>query len=455
LKKKFDVVVVGAGTGGCMAAKTVADAGLEVCLIDRKRQENVGNKVCGDAIGKHHFDNLGLSYPVAEELEREMVGIKIYSPDMETVFNVEGEGLYGFMVNRHRFGQRLLKIATDAGATFIESTQALKPMIKNHFVTGVSTKNLKIGEEVMLSSQVVVEASGLSAAMRTKLPPEIGIDATIRKEDVIVCYREIRRLKEQVSDPKFCEIYLNLQFAPGGYSWVFPESETRVNVGLGVVASGGSPNPKKQLYDHILSKQLFKGSSIVTGGGGQVPTRRPLDCMTGDGIVIIGDAACQVNPIHGGGMGPSMMGGAMAGKTIVEAISNGDPSRSGLWPYNARYMQSYGAKQAGLDVFRLLLQGLSDDDLNYGMKYRMITEKDLLKASVGEDIHLNLTEKTIRVLRGVKKLSLLKKLRETASLLRRMREHYYNYPASPQDFGEWKKETRRLVQEAVEMRVAS
>ena len=455
MKKKFDVVVVGAGTGGCMAAKTVADAGFEVCLIDRKRRENVGDKVCGDAIGKHHFDNLGLSYPVGEELEREMVGIKIYSPDGETVFNVEGEGLYGFMVNRHLFGQRLLKIATDAGATFIESTQALKPIIKEHFVTGVLTKNLKTGEEVTLSSQIVVEASGLSAVLRTKLPPEIGIDTTILKEDVVVCYREIRKLKEQISDTKFCEIYLNPQFAPGGYSWVFPESETKVNVGLGVVTSGGSPNPKKQLYNYILSKQLFKDSSIVTGGGGQVPTRRPLDCMIGNGVAIIGDAACQVNPIHGGGMGPSMTGGALAGKTIVEAMGNDDVSRSELWPYNASYMQSYGAKQAGLDVFRLFLQGLSDDDLNYGMKYRMITEKDFLKASMGEDVHLNLTEKTIRVLRGVKKLSFLKKLRETASLLKRMREHYQSYPTSPQDFGEWKKKTRHLVQEAVKMRVAS
>ena len=455
MEKKFDVVVVGAGTGGCMAAKTVADAGFEVCLIDRKRRENVGDKVCGDAIGKHHFDNLGLSYPVGEELEREMIGVKIYSPDVETVFNAEGEGLYGFMINRYLFGQRLLEIATDAGATFIESTQASKPIVKDHFVTGVLTKNLKTGEEVTLSSQVVVEASGLSAALRTKLPPEIGIDTTIHKEDVIVCYREIRKVKQQIPDSNFCEIYLNLQFAPGGYSWVFPESETKINVGLGVVASGGSPNPKKQLYNYILPKQLFKDSSIVTGGGGQVPTRRPLDCMTGNDIAIIGDAACQVNPIHGGGIGPSMMGGATAGKTIIEAMGNDDVSRSGLWPYNASYMQSYGAKQAGLDVFRMFLQGLSNDDLNYGMKYRLITENDLLKASMGEDIHLNLTEKTIRVLRGVRKFNFLNKLRETTSLIKRMREHYQNYPTAPQDFSEWKKKTRHLVQEAVKMRVAS
>ncbi|UCE29680.1 MAG: NAD(P)/FAD-dependent oxidoreductase [Candidatus Bathyarchaeota archaeon] len=453
--KKFDVIVVGAGTGGCIAAKTVADAGFKVCLIDRKKREEVGDKVCGDAIGKHHFDNLELDYPVEDELEREMVGIKIYSPDMETVFSVEGEDLYGFMVNRHLFGQRLLKIATDAGADFMESTQALRPTIENRFLTGVSAKNLKTGREINLHGQVVVDASGLSSVLRSRLPPELEIDTAINKEDIIVCFREIRRLKEQISDTSFCEIYLNLQFAPGGYSWVFPESETKVNVGLGVVTSRSSPNPKKQLYNCILTKKLFKGSSIVRGGGGQVPTRRPLNCMTGNGIAIIGDAACQVNPIHGGGMGPSMMGGAIAGKTIVEAISNDDVSRSGLWQYNVGYMQSYGAKQAGLDVFRLFLQGLSNDDLDYGMKYHMITEKDLLKASMGEDIHLSVTEKTIRVFRGVKRLGFVKRLRDTASLIKRMRKHYRSYPSSPEGFGKWKNEMRNLVREAVKMRVAS
>ena len=123
--------------------------------------------------------------------------------------------------------------------------------------------------------------------------------------------------------------------------------------------------------------------------------------------------------------------------------------------YNLRYTEGYGAKQAGLDVFRMFLQQVGDDNLDYGMKYRLITEEDLLKASMGEDIHLNLTEKTIRVLRGVRKLNFLNRLRETTSLIKRMREHYQNYPTSPQDFGEWKKKTRHLVKEAVKMRVAS
>ena len=49
--KNFDVVIIGAGSGGCLAAKTVAEAGIKVCMIDRKEEHNIGDKVCGDAIG--------------------------------------------------------------------------------------------------------------------------------------------------------------------------------------------------------------------------------------------------------------------------------------------------------------------------------------------------------------------------------------------------------------------
>jgi len=446
--KKFDAVVVGAGTGGCLAAKTVAEAGFEVCLIDRKRKEAIGDKVCGDAIGKHHFDDLKLDYPIGKELERKIVGAKLYSPDMETVFDVKGEGLYGFIVNRLHFGQRLLRSAVDAGSTLLGSTQVVEPIIKNGFVTGVLAKNLETGSKVTLLGQAVVDASGFSAVLRKKLPPGIGIGATVDKEDVVICYREIRELEEQVDEPDYCKLYLSQKWAPGGYSWFFPEGGKKVNVGVGVTMFSGFPNPKNQLYDNILSMPLFKGSSVVKAGTWYDPTRRPLDCMTGNGIVIVGDAACQVNPIHGGGMGPSMIGGSAAGKTIIEAMEREDLSREGLWSYNIKYMKSYGVRQAGLDVFRLFLHGIGDDDLNYGMRHRLITEEDLLKAEMGEDVRINITEATHRIFRGLGKLSLLKNLRDAANLMKKVREHYDNYPISPQGFEEWKRKAQDFIEEA-------
>lgn len=446
--KKFDLIVVGAGTGGCMAAKIAAEKGLEVCLIDRKAKEDVGEKVCGDAIGKHHFDQLKIECPKGEESKRKVEGIKVFSPDMKTVFHIKAEGFHGFIIDRLLFGQRLLNNAIDAGATFLESTQALQPFMENDYVTGVMSMDQKTGKEFPLYSKVVVDATGYSATLRRSIPPKCGIETDVNNEDVVICYREIRELEKQISESDYCEIYLNQTLFPGGYAWIFPEDGTKVNVGLGVAMASKFPNPKKHLYEKVLSQPLFAKSSLVKGGGGHVPTRRPLDCMTGNGIIIVGDAACHVNPIHGGGMGPSMMGGVLAGEAIVEAMEKGNVSREGLWLYNTKYMQSYGATQAGLDVFRLLLQKLSDDDINWGMKYELVTEQDIFRMRMGEDIHLNITEKTQRIFRGIKKLSLLKKLRDTANLLRNVKAHYRNYPESPKDFEAWKKKAHKLISQA-------
>jgi len=447
--KRFDVIVVGAGTGGSMTAKTVAKAGLDVCLMDRKPRVEIGEKVCGDAVGRHHFDRLGLAYPKGDELRTRIEGIKIYSPDMQTVFTVRSASLYGFILNRHGFGQRLLNDAVEAGAILLDSTIAVQPEVKDSSVVGVTAKDLKNHATIKMQSKVVIDASGFTAILRKKLPPQIGIDMSVNNEDVEACYREIRQLKDSDSDPQFCEIYLDQTQTPCGYHWIFPEGENRINAGLGVAMTKGFPNPKNQFYRKILPKSTFKNATVVKGGSWCVPTRRPLDCMSGNGIILVGDSACQVNPIHGGGIGPSMMGGSLAGKAIVDATEKGDFSREGLWQYNVNYMRVYGAKQAGLDIFRLfLLKSIGNEEINYGMKYKLITEDDLLKVSEGQNLRLRISDKTRRAFYGFGKLSMLRRLRDAANLLKKMKTHYTNYPRSPEDFDKWLEQTRSLMTEA-------
>jgi len=449
--RKFDVIVVGAGTGGCLAAKTVAEAGLKVCMIDRKNEHDIGDKVCGDAIGKHHFDNIGIAHPSGAELDQIIEGIKVYSPDMETVVNVKGEGVHGYLVNRQFFGQRLVKEAKNAGATLLDQTVVTEQVMKDGYVVGVLVKDLKTGNKFSLSAKVVIDASGYSAVLRKKLPSELGIETEVKNEDVEVCYREIREIKDPIADPGFCKIYLDLQRVPGGYYWIFPKSSTTVNVGLGVAMTEGFPNPKDLYNDLILSMPFFKGSRVLTGGGGLVPTRRPISPMVGNGVIIIGDAACQVNPIHGGGIGSSMMGGMKAAEVIIEALENGDMSREALWSYTGMFMKLYGAKQAGLDIFRMLLQRLSNKEMNYGMKHRLITDDDLLKTSMGEDLKLNITEKTGRLFKGLGSLSLIKKLNVTAKIMKDIKALYRNYPSSPEGLGEWEEKVQLLVDKAKNM----
>jgi flavin-dependent dehydrogenase len=274
------------------------------------------------------------------------------------------------------------------------------------------------------------------------------IENEVANADVEACYREIRQLKQETGNEGYCEIYLNQKVTPGGYTWIFPKGGAKVNAGLGICMRGKFPNPKNQFYKHILTKPVFEGSLLLQGGAWYDPTRKPLDNMVGNGVAIVGDAACLVNPIHGGGIGPSMLSGWLVGKTIVEALEKSDVSQKSLWPYNSRYMELYGTKQAGLDVFRNLLLTTRDEDLNYGMKYRVLMESDILKAGLGEEFRVSATDTAKRVFRGLKRIRFLNKLRLTVGFMKQVKTHYRNYPKTPKGFREWQRKTQVLFREA-------
>ena len=445
--EKFDVVVVGAGTAGCLAAKTLAEAGLKACLVERKKREEIGEKICGDALGEHHLKTLGLEKPQNGELEKRIEGIQIFSPDQNTVFTIAHEDFVGHLLNRRLFGQWLLKKALDKGATLLDSTMFIEPIIEDGFVTGILVKSAA-GKAIQLKSKVVVDASGFMGVVRHKLPEEMGIEREVANEDVEACYREIRQLKQEAENTKYCEIYLNQKVTPGGYTWIFPKGGAKVNAGLGIFMKGKFPNPKKQFYKYILTKPSFNGSLLLNGGAWFDPTRRPIDKMVGNGVVLVGDAACLVNPIHGGGIGPSMLSGFLAGHTIAEALEKGVADEKALWLYNKKYMETYGKKQASLDVFRRLLLTSSDADLNYGMNCKLLTEDDVLKAGLGDDFHLNITETAKRVFRGLKRVHFLNKLRLTVGLMRQVKAHYDTYPVTPENFENWRLQTENLINQA-------
>ncbi|MCW4046057.1 MAG: NAD(P)/FAD-dependent oxidoreductase [Candidatus Bathyarchaeota archaeon] len=445
--EKFDAVVVGAGTAGCLAAKTMAEAGLKVCLMDRKPQAEIGEKICGDALGEHHLKFLGLEKPHSGELEKRIEGVQIYSPDKQTIFTIADKDFIGYILNRRLFGQWLLKKAVDKGAVLMDSTQFLEPVLEKGFVTGVVAKTAA-GKKVQLQSKVVVDASGFMGVVRRKLPESMQIEREIANEDVEACYREIRQLKQESENTRYCEIYLGGKVAPGGYMWIFPKGGAKVNAGLGICMRGDFPNPKKQFYEHVLARPQFEGSLLLNGGAWWDPTRRPLDNMVGNGVVLVGDAASLVNPIHGGGIGPSMLSGYFAGQTIVEALENGNADQAALWRYNRRYHDTYGKKQASLDIFRIFLIASSDEDLDYGMGCKLVTEQDVLRAAMGDDFRLNITETARRVFRGRKRMGFLNKLRLTVSMMRQVRAHYDAYPETPENFEQWRQQTLSLISQA-------
>ena len=144
--EKFDAIIVGAGTAGCLAAKTMAESGLKVCIIEKKPREQIGEKICGDALGEHHLKFLGLEKPTGGELEAKIDGIKIYSPDENTVFTIADKDFVGYLLNRRLFGQWVLKKATDKGAVLEDNMNFRSPIIEKGAVVGLTAKNMKTGK---------------------------------------------------------------------------------------------------------------------------------------------------------------------------------------------------------------------------------------------------------------------------------------------------------------------
>lgn len=441
----YEVCIAGAGVAGVTLAREAARKGLKVLLLDRLPEEKIGDKVCGDALGSHHLERLKLNLP-RETYFSIYPGIEIYSPDMQSHLSIIANGLSSYALNRFEFGQFLLKLALDAGCEFNPETQVRKLIVEQNRVKGVKVVN-KDGSKGEVYAKVTVDATGASRVLSRELQA-LGFDQELNDDETLVCYREI--VKTRITPP-IPSIYLDMDDAPGGYFWAFPEGEGRVNVGLGVTKNSVNP---KLIFKKWMKKLPFLNDNIlgvVHSGGGVVPARRPIDSAVWNGFIAIGDAAFMVNPLHGGGIGSSMTGGFLAANTIADALEKDRVDEVGLWRFNLEYMRNYGTKQAALDVFRVFLQGLNNELINYGLAHGLIKSEDLLKASMGEKLRLNITEKASRFFMSIGKLSFLLKLKKAVKLMEDFRQFYLNYPPR-EEFEEWRNKVRafhKMVHEEI------
>jgi digeranylgeranylglycerophospholipid reductase len=446
MEDKCDVLIVGGGFAGAGLAWFLSRMnGLRIVLIDSKEKGKMGDKPCGDAVGKEHFDKLGLPVPVGKALEHLVEGIKIYSPDKETAWIVKGEG---YELDPPSYVDLLLSDAVKKGVEVMEKTTFVKPLLEGNKIIGGTIYDRKNNKSINLHSKVIVDASGNAAAVRSKLPRELPVTEEIDDLDTNIAYREVVITESEIEEPGILEIYLNQRTSPGGYWWMFPKGKNKANIGLGVQGGKGYP-PPKYFYEKYFSEVLpnLKVNEVLVRGGALVATRRPLTTMAWNNFIAIGDAAYTVNPVHGGGKGSSLISAYCASKALEEAISRSSFNAEDLWSINECYISRYGAKQASLDFFRLFLQGLSDQDINYGMKRGLIKEEDLLEISLTGDLKLSIAEKAIRLLSGLGRPSLLVKLKTVADCMKRLKQLYSEYPKKPEGLEVWRARVEELYKE--------
>jgi len=447
--KSFDVVVVGAGTGGTTAARFVAQKGLKVCLVDRKPRNQIGEKICGDAVGAEIFDLLKINHPKNEELSCRIKGAKLYSPNLKKCMTLEDPKQVGYVINRLEFGQKLLNEALDSGVQqFIDNAMALDLIYKDKSVSGVKIR-LKTGEKVDIQAKITIDASGFNSPLRKRVNSSF-VEKSVAKEDSILCYREIVKFSPQdlkVNDPDYITIIMDQEKAPGGYIWYFPKNESCVNIGLGTYMD--SKGKVKEYYQNFVFNEFIKTKKfeILSSGGGVVPVRRPLWSCADNGIIFVGDAACHVNPLHGGGIDPSMRAGFYAANTAEKAISSGDCSLKTLWEYNHKVMTDFGAEFASLDLLRIVLQKLSNKSLNFGLEKDLLTGNEILEISSKGNLNLSLIDMAAKAFKGIANPKLLLDLNYLRIKMNEMSKHFKKFPKNidnVQEFVAWKDNTEKI-----------
>jgi digeranylgeranylglycerophospholipid reductase len=138
--------------------------------------------------------------------------------------------------------------------------------------------------------------------------------------------------------------WIDESVAPGGYAWVFPKGEGRANVGLGVQADLARATALSCLDRFIERERALTTGSPVTLVAGNVSVAPPCRRLVGNGLMIVGDAARQVDPLTGGGIINAMTSGRLAAQVAADALQAGDVSAIGLMAYQVEAERVLGRR---------------------------------------------------------------------------------------------------------------
>lgn len=463
----YDIIIAGGGLAGMIVATSAAyysKQSLKILVIDRNSFLDLGKKtlngwICGDAVGKNSVDymtsRIGISWGWPE-IEHPVKGVIAYSPDHKTGISFDGDG---YILNRRLLPKKQLEDARKLGVEVMENV-ALRSLLKdNNFVIGVEGEELNTKKVIKKTAKVIIDCTGVTSVLRSNLPIKSYIEKKIDRNDLESTGRYIYNFKvngedKTYFDPDYCIIHLDQKLAPGGYAWVFPKGHDKVNIGLGVQQLafnlynknyGTSKNIKNLIDEYVKLNPVISEPELPntevdkdnTWGTWQVSVRRQNDCMVGNGYMLVGDSAWMPKPLDAGGIGPAIIAATIAGKNAVESIQASDVSENGLWKYNTDFIKEYGYKTAGLEVFRRMLQSLSNEQIDYGMK-NFLSKYDVEKISQGEHPEFSTLDKLGMLIRGALNKNLAEDLKYTSQMNKKLVEHYHNYPQNPEGFANWK-----------------
>jgi geranylgeranyl reductase len=300
----FDVVVVGGGPSGAIAAEDLVRSGHSVALLDRAGRI----KPCGGAIPPRLIADFAIpdSLIVAKVNTARMI-----SPTGRQV-DIPIENGYVGMVDREHFDEYLRTRATDAGATRITGTYL---RIDRSDGTAVVYRDKDTGEERRLSTKLIIGADGArSNVARSEVP---GGDTI----PYVIAYHEIIEAPAATLayDPKRCDVIYDGAISPDFYGWVFPHG-AQASVGMGTQVDGVD---LKAATAALRASSGLSDCKTIRREGAPIPLK-PLDRWdNGRDLVLAGDAAGVVAPSSGEGIYYAMVGGRVAATAAAACLKTG------------------------------------------------------------------------------------------------------------------------------------
>lgn len=350
LKKEYDVIVVGAGPAGTVAARYAAEEGVDVLVLEKDR--DVGYPVrCAEAVSKERIEKF--IKPDDKWIAAKINKFEFVTPDGNHT-KIEFDDVRGYVLERRIFDYELGVLASEAGAVVKTRVYVNGLLLEGGKVCGVKAEYQ--GEQIEIKSKIVIGADGVES----RVGRWAGIKTHIDFRDMEACFQYTASNLDGL-DSQAIYFYLGSNYAPGGYFWVFPKGERKANIGLGV---SGDNNRKRSALSYLNTnmEKLYPGASILTQVAGGVPSAVTLDQISSEGIMLVGDAARQVNPLTGGGIGSGMIGGSIAGRLAGEAVKKGNLGL--IKNYDKEWMKERGKSHLIYDKIKEGVYDLTDEEFN-------------------------------------------------------------------------------------------
>lgn len=358
LREEYDVVVIGAGPGGSVAARELAKRGRSVLLLEKR--EKIGYPVrCGEA--STNLSDLESYGPIDEDcIETIINGIYIYGPAGVNI-EVPKPGM-GLMLNREKFDPLLAHLAENDGVELVtlaraESVSDVMGKEPNGYRTVRVVEGL--GDAARTSevrAKMVISAEGVEA----RIGRSLGLKCL--QAPTMTCTGVDIQVEGLLTKPDYLTFWQGHDFINDGYIWSFPKQKSNVtNFGAGFLFGGKHEKNILETTQEWLDK-LFPGSKVNKVVGGLVPVSSTLKSYILDRFALVGDAAHHTNPLTGGGIAAAMRAGRYCANTVHQGLECGNLSKAFLKNYENTCYLKFGSTHDFEFKFRKFLLNIDRDE---------------------------------------------------------------------------------------------